>query len=564
MIRILRIEIENFFSIENEVIDLQNPLGLVLVEGQNGAGKSSLVAEPVVWAFKGVTLRGAKGDAVVRQGAKGCRVAVVFESGGVPYTVTRFQKMERNRIVITGVSEDLSARSKVEVQKQLDQLVPLSFEALTALLVLGEGLENRFTVLSARQKHEFLEWLVHESWEDAERRAVSEAALLKARRDSRTASIAALQQRAGFLFSQVMGFAQQKELASVQVRLKLDAVLHRLADLHAEALKASGTPVLPDGMVEVEATAAAGVAEAQGLVAYWQRMSTSIRAVDGQASCPQCMQPVAAAYVVETMRSVQCQIEQCTQRRDEAYGKLNEVRGLLNQQRQLRSAADQRSAEIRLRELEQAQLQTELDRIMASQPAGTDELSRIDADIKQVAAALAVDEEQAPLSEFWAKGYSPTGMRSYRMDGVLAWVNTKLLAYCDRLYDGQIRIQFAPDRVLTDGRVKNELNIEGTFAGGDYTTASRSERRRADLAIHFALQDLASWTTGVQINLLVADEVLDGMDRDSAERVLLLLRERASIGTVFLVTHRDDLRNATPVVWSVSKTEGATAVQRGV
>jgi DNA repair exonuclease SbcCD ATPase subunit len=64
----------------------------VLVEGDNGAGKSAMI-DALVWCLFGTTLRGYENDEVVnRRVGKDCMVKVTLEDGDELYTVTRARR----------------------------------------------------------------------------------------------------------------------------------------------------------------------------------------------------------------------------------------------------------------------------------------------------------------------------------------------------------------------------------------------------------------------------------------------------------------------------------------
>lgn len=156
---ILRLEIENFMSIDKAALAL-NDRGLVLVQGENrddpsatsnGAGKSS-VADALFWSLYGETARGVSGDAVVNKTAgKNCRVSVTLRDGDQTYAVVwhRKHKGGKNSLRLSRQDKsaapngaptmvDLTKGTERETQKVIEQTLGCSLEVFRAAIYSGQ------------------------------------------------------------------------------------------------------------------------------------------------------------------------------------------------------------------------------------------------------------------------------------------------------------------------------------------------------------------------------------------------------------------------------------------
>jgi len=99
-----------------------------------------------------------------------------------------------------------------------------------------------------------------------------------------------------------------------------------------------------------------------------------------------------------------------------------------------------------------------------------------------------------------------------------------------------MELNFSTRTPKRDGGYTEKFDVQLTNrAGGDmYKANSAGEKRRADLSIALALQDLVIHLT----NVAVYDEFFDGLDEVGVENAIALLEEKAKVvGTIFVITH---------------------------
>jgi DNA repair exonuclease SbcCD ATPase subunit len=144
------------------------------------------------------------------------------------------------------------------------------------------------------------------------------------------------------------------------------------------------------------------------------------------------------------------------------------------------------------------------------------------------------DEFAAQLEKvlWWInKGFSASGLKAFVFNAMLTQLNLYVERYAERL---GVRVKFSVDlskasRPFVTTCYKNEVEVEyGELSGG--------EKQRVDVALAFAMHDLVSHTA--LVNILIMDEVFEGLDGDGVETVYDLIRLKAGDGkAVYIVSH---------------------------
>ena len=150
-------------------------------------------------------------------------------------------------------------------------------------------------------------------------------------------------------------------------------------------------------------------------------------------------------------------------------------------------------------------------------------------------------EKQAEIDKYekvrnhWAywKTNAPN-LRAAAMEQILEYLNERISVYMNTFSGGVMSLRLIQATHGKSTKIKTELFTPG----GTYGMSSGGERRRIDLAIYLSLSDLLQATSGYSCNLLVADEIMDGLSPCGVSRFLDVLRQKAEAGiSVFVITH---------------------------
>lgn len=166
--------------------------------------------------------------------------------------------------------------------------------------------------------------------------------------------------------------------------------------------------------------------------------------------------------------------------------------------------------------------------------------------------------------EFWKHAFSASGIRSFILNNVTPILNARADHYCDLLTDGEMKVDFSTQTTLQNGetREKFSINIAQAHGGSSYRSNSTGEKQRANLAVCFALSDLAEMHSQKRIDFRFLDEPFEGIDESGTEAVVAVLNEqRAKYPTVFVVTHQNHFKDVFPTEITMIKNNGMSRLE---
>lgn len=193
----------------------------------------------------------------------------------------------------------------------------------------------------------------------------------------------------------------------------------------------------------------------------------------------------------------------------------------------------------------------------------TEERTTHQATLTEREADLTHTEDLIARLEFWVAGFGNSGIKSYLLDSVTPYLNTRANHYLSKLSGNTTEIEFSTQTRLKTGEVRDkfEVRISNRVGGTSYTSNSTGEKKRIDLAISLALQDLVMSRADGQLNILLYDEVFDGLDAIGCENAIQLLQDiQTGVPSVFVITHNDVLKAYFETSLTATKQNGTTTL----
>ena len=142
--------------------------------------------------------------------------------------------------------------------------------------------------------------------------------------------------------------------------------------------------------------------------------------------------------------------------------------------------------------------------------------------------------------------FGTKGIRSFLLENLLPEVNERLLEYAEIMTGGELTAQLSIQSETAKGEKREKISIAVRTITGEevrYESCSSGERRRLDVPLALALQDL-SLSRGRGLGLSLLDEVFENIDEAGVDNMMELLHvvsKRKGIGTTIVVTHNEQL-----------------------
>lgn len=165
---------------------------------------------------------------------------------------------------------------------------------------------------------------------------------------------------------------------------------------------------------------------------------------------------------------------------------------------------------------------------------------------------------------FWLQAFGNAGIKSYLLDNVTPFLTARANKYLLQLSSDHMDIEFSTQSQLKSGDKKEKFNIivHNKDGGDNYIANSSGEKRRIDIAVNLAIQDLLATRSAKKLNLAFYDEVFDTLDESGVENVIQLLTQVSQEkSSVFVITHSESLKQLITNTITVVKKDGLSTLK---
>jgi DNA repair exonuclease SbcCD ATPase subunit len=570
----------NFGPFESMELNLRDR-GLLLVLGDNqdttaadnnGSGKSHIL-KAISWCLWGETPDSSdKADSLTRKRADQISVTINWEDPDGIWSVTRTKKRGSSvQLVFEHNDQDISAPVVASTQAEIGKRLGLDFQTWRNTVLYAQGDIVRFADPSTT---------------DSERKAVLKRILrldvldraLKSARDKLsgiTKRLSDLMQEASNIHSEIRGLDASIDLeadakAADHEAKQHDAKAGKLGRLRAVASEIQSTIAdIRSGMSEADeardeyakqnAEAAAAQTRAFGASNDRKRAAAGL-ATFAKGACPTCgtksSAPGIKAKCTELSHALAAADEAIAAAEAEAQAAAKLAAAAKARGESIKSAVDQELVQWydKLRSIQGDITLAEQSLTLASDArrranAIRQKVKAIDGRREKLAARAAeiifdveaLEAEKLHV-EFWVKGFSNAGLSSHVMDNIMPALTERANHYLDILADGDIQVNFDTQSKLKSGEAREKLSIGWIIEGEADTTPSGGQRKKISIAVDLALMDLVASRERSAIDLLLMDEMLDGLDATGRSRVMTLLTElRSRRSTIVVISHDSDI-----------------------
>jgi DNA repair exonuclease SbcCD ATPase subunit len=589
----------------------------------NGSGKST-VPKAISWCIYGETIDGDKGDEVIKSGEKKAEVVIEASDGNGNWIITRTRNKGKPGLELKDASGVRVKLGKNEIQQRIIDMIGLDFQAFKNSVLFGQNDVNRFAHPRTKDTdrknmlHKIMrtgvfaqchEWAKkhHLKIKRTTERLENEINVLNAKQGEH--DLGRLQvdvddweqdreERVGKLGNraqELLEDAKSSKLRSKELPT-LEKQLVQLDKSMAEADKARGEMDAIDAKLEVlDVVRLEADEDWRGSIARRDGLERELKRLKGD-KCPVCTSPMDKGdaakhkkHIVaehQKSKSIAGKLEEKTSVMDHKFQQLRTKRKRLSSQADTHREVSRNKIHL-LSKIETIKnlvknvdySKKEITRIMVEMKRSTNETNPYNAQLKdakkkvalykvelaKLKIASAKEHTELAYAQFWVKGFSNQGVPSFVLDTVMPHLTHRANHYLELLADGDITMMFTTQRELKSqvGRVRDEIDIRWVIEGNQQVTPSGGQLKKMEIATDLALMDLVATREGAHVDLLIMDEVLDGLDREGRGRVLRLLQEiRGRRGTIIVISHESDFAEMFESAVCAVKTGGTTHLEK--
>jgi DNA repair exonuclease SbcCD ATPase subunit len=591
----------------------------------NGAGKSTLVSESPTWCIYGKTIRGFKPDKVVNRIAeKNTRVSLkVYDDMGDEYEIIRHRKHKehKNHVLLYRNGENITGKSDTDTDKMIEDIIGMDFVTFSNSIMFGQGAGTMFALATDATQKQVLERMLQiELFKDMQEQAKKSLAEEEKKISDVTANIQSNQTGLATIKTTIEDLQTKEAALEKTVDVRINQLNKEYEEAEDQLSLQPSTEDLESDKAEVEGL----IADVKkGLESYesTEKQKTELLGTinslekeidkydkhikktekqlddvknkrDIPENCSACGQSLPLEDTTAIENHLQSDIDKNKKEREEAVEDLEEMKGYLKKTNkklenkkpleenlndlrtelaetnsEIKSIGDKKASikktmsgiERQIKEQEELKNSTFTEIIEKN----IEDAKTLEATIKELTETMSTHMALADKYTFWVNGFGNQGIKSVLLDSVTPFLNERANYYLSKLTESTIEVEFTTQEKLKNGNMKDKFSVKVTNIHGDdeYKGNSNGEKRRVDVAINMALQDLVSSRSNKKLDIIVYDEVFDGLDEIGCNTVIELLQEKARMfGTVIVITHNEHLKQMFTKFLTVKKEDGRTVV----
>lgn len=596
VINFKKVKLNNFMSFKNAELSLSNQ-GFALVSGinnnpddlakSNGSGKSS-IWESIIWCLTGETIRGTK-QVSNKFTNDGALVELEFSIDNIEYKLlrTKDNKDYGSNLKVYVNGQDKSGKGIRDSEKILQELLPdLSASLLGSVIILGQGLPQRFTNNTPAGRKEVLEKLSKSDFmiEDIKSKLADRKNFLNTELRKYEDAVLSLESKKSVLQSQVdkdelflkeqpfidfdneyVGYdvdisalkseikvfehhlkeseEKGKEISERYNKFDLDFKDFQLANATAYSEKID--PIVKQRL------------ENQFKITQLNKDITKAKSV--KDICPTCGQKIHDVHKIDTT-DMEKEVSELTT--------LNEE--LNNQVQALKKESCDKEDEFKVsQEIEKQQVKDMLDKarqeykkILADKDSSIKELHKQELELenlKNIESRLkmicsSIDSIKSQIEQISQEilyniierdniknrlelvnkmiTIATRDFRGVLLSEIINFINIKAKEYSQEIFETD-KIDFK----------LNGNNIDISYCDKQYENLSGGEKQKIDLIVQFSIRDMLSKFLNFSSNILVLDEIFDNLDSIGCQKVIDLISTKLiDVSSIFIVTHHSDIQ----------------------
>lgn len=590
------VKLNNFLSYKEAELGLDRN-GFILVNGENknptdnslsnGCGKSSLF-NAIAWCLTGQTTSGIKDVSNIYLNET-TSVEVDFNINDTKYKVVRTKNPSNIKIYING--EDKSGKGIRDGEQLLAEYLPsLTSTLINSVIILGQGLPQRFTANTPAGRKETLEKLSNSDFMIAEikdriarrktylnteiRNIEDSKLMLETELNLNNQSIEKTEEDINNLLAENIKDKEikleEEQYNLGQKKLERDRLSEKLTEEEDEVgqIEYNHSELLSNNLDKVDEFKSK-LTNTDELLNEVNELNSEIKVKEQELeklknikdTCPTCGQKLPDVHVVDTT-SLEQEIGELTHIFDVKRAELDRIieekhelvnnfkeqlsievkehEELLNKAKfslvNKRNTLKSIEREVQDLEISTTSLQLEIDNYENKLNALKKELDNLKVSVNNSKEEYQrLDVEHINKQEHLAvinkmESLVKRDFRTFLLSNVIEYLNNKCQEYSQVVFN---------TTELVISQDKNNISIK--YAEKEYETLSGGEKQKVDVIIQLAIRDMLRTYLDFSSNILVIDEITDSLDIVGASQLLNLITTKVTdVEAIYIISHHTD------------------------
>ena len=556
----------------------------------NGAGKSSLISA-ICWALTGQTIQGISKDIKnIYVSENSCYVTLIFKVDDDEYEITRFKEPSSNlRIILNG--EDKSGKGIKESELILGNYLPdLTMNLIGSVILIGQGMPNKFTSNTPSGRKEVLESLSKSDYmiSDIKSRIETRQQILSEQFRQKENELISISSKLSIYNTQLE--ASRTNLAEAMKPVNFDEEISQLETLYkadkTEYDNAKGELDNIEKEVEtINGSLLTATTKKQELIeaankeynkvsGEYQEQINNLTVEKGALEaeitrvknikdvCPTCGRPFEGVVKpdiskqeerVEEIKRLLTTLNEDKAKVYENYkGVLNSIEtshtesvsGFNQRLTELRESKGKVNTTLSTKNTDYLNHKGAYDKKVAEKENYINNLNKLKGTVAELEKTVGeLTESQKNELEVKnniqkhldvVKKMSTLASRDFRghlLSNVIEYINNRSKKYSKTVFNTD-EFDFS----------LNGNNLDISYCGKPLESLSGGEQQKANIIIQFAIRDMLKQFLGFNSNILCLDEIFDNLDSLSTTSILNLISEELTdIESIFIISHHDDL-----------------------
>ena len=555
------IKLKNFVSFKDEEIEFDKYQGFINIFGSNksddtaksnGSGKSSLF-NSICWCLTGQTIQGSKKvENIFCSGET--KVELNFVLDNKEYAIIRSKNPSNLKIFLDDT--DISGKGIRDTEKIVKELLPDIETIISSVVILGQGLPNRFTNNSPTGRKEVLEKLsksdfMIEDIKDKLSNRQKELKLVLRNNEDKQLKLKTILSTKKELLQQLA--KQYKSFDYGTLKTQLD----ELTKSDTRVIQIDSTEL--NSLIDAQLSLKVSDYEVKDTKEFEKELikcQTTLKTLKSKKKdlmngiCPTCGKEVDAFELEENDTEI-CLLEQKISEINEKIVKINkENKESENKAKEeYQKKFDTISNKIKNLQAEQSKLQKEnekklstlnkikeLEYAISSLDEKKNSIKEQGTQVKKECAKLEKEISKIDIKVYEDKldiirkmsNIASRDFRGYLLTNVISFIQDRLVHYSNFL--------------LNTDNIKFELdgnNLQIYLLDKEYEMLSGGEKQAIDIMVQLSIRDMLCTYFNFSTNILVIDEITDNLDSNRAEKVFELL-SKLDLESIFVISHHED------------------------